>query len=440
VHIFPNKISKKYFLVYIIMSINNINLYGGFINRQLYEQIQPPPSPNIYTEKAGLTKNTIGIDEYICIFTKLKIKNEEYEKKYDLIIRNMPTYYENYKTPTNRDNVLRKIFLKNLKYIDNNLYNEIMCMIDKHKNSVETEISIILPSVRTILKTTSNNEILDTVIENDVKLNNLCKLPQLKKLMEIISTINKQFADAAYLTNSYENLGYVDLYRRSSSTGSYDLAHSFVSPNPTQGERFGSKMVMAQTGSEYVLAVTSPGTDTESVDSTVVQGRVYMYRYGTGAGDDSSVRWQMDYDRNYQGAFDSSRSYLQGDIVFYDYNLYECVGNTDFQNPAPDQSSLWSSVTTANILGYFPQESSLFDVNNNDLTLAALEGQTIESVQPGDKFGAAIDLSSDGQTLIISAPGADQDTYENYKGPFRTSLKYFEDDVVYYNGYYYKFN
>ena len=72
--------------------------------------------------------------------------------------------------------------------------------------------------------------------------------------------------------------------------------------------------------------------------------------------------------------------------------------------------------------------------------MAALEGQTIESVQPGDKFGAAIDMSSDGQTLIISAPGADQDTYENYKGPFRTSLKYFENDVVYYNGYYYKFN
>ena len=253
-------------------------------------------------------------------------------------------------------------------------------------------------------------------------------------------TVNKQFSGAEYPTTGYENLGYVDLYRRSSSTGSYDLAHSFVSPNPTQGERFGSKMVMAQSGSEYVLAVTSPGTDTESVDSTVVQGRVYMYRYGTGAGDDSSVRWQMDYDRNYQGAFDSSRSYLQGDIVFYDYNLYECVGNTDFQNPAPDQSSLWSPVTKSNILGYFPQESSLFDVNNNDLTLAALEGQTIESVQPGDKFGAAIDMSSDGQTLIISAPGADQDTYENYKGPFRTSLKYFENDVVYYNGYYYKFN
>lgn len=253
-------------------------------------------------------------------------------------------------------------------------------------------------------------------------------------------TVNKQFDGAEYPTTGYENLGYVDLYRRGSSSGSYDLVHSFVSPNPTQGERFGSKMVMSQSGSEYVLAVTSPGTDTDTVDSTVVQGRVYMYRYGTGSGDDSSVRWQMDYDRNYQGAFDSSRSYLQGDIVFYDYNLYECTGDLDFQNPAPTQSSVWSLVTKSNILGYFPQESSLFDVSNNDLTLAALSGQTIESVQPGDKFGAAIDMSSDGQVLIISAPGADQDTYENYKGPFRTSLKYFENDVVYYNGYYYKFN
>jgi len=323
--------------------------------------------------------------------------------------------------------------------------------------------------------------------------------------------------------NSNLNQGYVNLYARTPG-GSYNLFQSFVSPNPTAGELFGSKMVFAQNGNEYVLSITSPGYNDN-------QGRVYMFRYAELEEDSSQSNWHMDYRRSYTGIFSPSRQYYPGDVVFYNYELYECITLQD-PNTFETNASGWQILEETNILGYFPQEvvSNVADVTpivitnitpnfpattgtvkfrratityatrpsapftagqyieirncnpnvyNGDwlvysssttqtvivcpfprflpsppylggledplykyvgggiVTLAIVspvKDQNVESVNPGDLFGYDIAMSGDGTKIVISAPYADQNTYNNYRGKFRSTEKYDVNDVVYYGG------
>lgn len=246
--------------------------------------------------------------------------------------------------------------------------------------------------------------------------------------------------------NGYLNQGYVSLYQRSNRTGSYTLRHSFVSPEPLPPglspgelagrpeyqEKFGSKLAMAKDGDEYILAVGSSGYNSN-------QGRVYLYRYGV-TNEDSTANWRMDYIKNYKGSFNQTLSYTIGDLVFYQDELYECMSQPDFQNPFPNVSSAWQITSRSNILGYFPQEVVTSVVVDSHLVVPPLNDETVEMVLPGYEFGYDIAFDETGSTLIISAPSADQAVYENYKGPFRPALRYRLNDVVFYQGSYYRYN
>lgn len=187
----------------------NKNLYGGFINKDLYSQIQPPPNSTIYTEKDGLTKNTIGMDEYISIFSKLKNHNMERkeddnmedEKIYNLIISNIPKYYEKYRIATEREITLKKIFFVNLEIINNELYSELICLINKHRNNIKVNIANILPPPKKF-KTMTNSDVLQYINDNDINLNTIYKLPEFRDLLRIITDINKKFAQELKLRNN----------------------------------------------------------------------------------------------------------------------------------------------------------------------------------------------------------------------------------------------
>ena len=346
-----------------------------------------------------------------------------------------------------------------------------------------------------------------------------------------LSTVDRFSQDWAptYLVTTEEsksassniNQGYVNLYLRTSG-GNYGLLHSFVSPTPTAGELFGSKMTFAQNGNEYILSVTSSGYNEN-------QGRVYMFRYAELEEDSTQSGWHMDYRRSYVGIFSPGKQYYPGDIVFYNYELYQCITEQD-PNSFEANASGWQILDDTSILGYFPQDvttnvtdvtpivitnivpntpvttgsikfrratisyatqaSAPFtagqfieirnanpEVYNGDwlvysasatqtvivcpfprflpapnitvedplykyvaggiLTLAIVSPtreQNVESVLPGDLFGYDVSMSGDGSKLVISAPNADQNTYNNYKGKFRSTEKYDVNDVVYYTG------
>ena len=248
------------------------------------------------------------------------------------------------------------------------------------------------------------------------------------------STINRFTQDwaPAYLVTTEEskaantnvNQGYVNLYIRTPG-GQYNLYHSFVSPEPTAGEKFGSKMTFAKNGSEYVLAITSSGYNDN-------QGRVYMFRYAELEEDSTVSGWHMDYRRTYQGMFSAVKQYYPGDIVFYNYELYQCITEQD-PNSFETNASGWQILDDTSILGYFPQQV-VSNVADNSLIVKPTRDQNVESVMAGDLFGYDVKMSGDGSKLVISAPNADQNTYTNYRGKFRSSEKYDLNDVVYYTG------
>lgn len=234
--------------------------------------------------------------------------------------------------------------------------------------------------------------------------------------------VNVQPSKPVYFSNI--NQGYVNIYEKTPG-GRYNLKHSIVSPNPTANELFGSKMTFAKNGNEYVLAITSAGYNEN-------QGRVYMFRYAELEEDSTQTAWHMDYRRTYQGTFSAVKQYYPGDIVFYNYELYQCITEQD-PNSFETNASGWQVMDDTSILGFFPQEV-ISNVSNTDLVVSPTREQNVESVLPGDLFGYDVKMSGDGNKLIISAPNSDQNTYTNFKGKFRSSERYDLNDVVYYNG------
>ena len=254
--------------------------------------------------------------------------------------------------------------------------------------------------------------------------------------------------NAAYLvtTNAdkpgsgYTNQGYVSLYKKIPGNR-YIWESSFVSPNPINNERFGSKLAFSKYGDEYVLAISSPGYDSN-------QGRVYMYRYNI-----TNATWQMDYNRNYVGIYNPLTRYYTGDIVlraappqtpapdlmlYEEFSFYRCLADQD-PTPMETNPSAWEYITgEVSVLGFFPQEivTSILD---NQLIVYPTQDQIIESVQIGDQFGYDVKMSADGTKLVISAPAADHTAYTNYKGKYRTNQRYDVQDVVYYTGAFYAY-
>lgn len=241
--------------------------------------------------------------------------------------------------------------------------------------------------------------------------------------------------DATKSPSALTEQGYVALYKRVGQ-GEFTLVHIFVSPEPTNNERFGSKISFAKQGNDYILAISSPGYRN--------RGRVYMYRYGETETDSTVSFWKMDYNRFYAGAFSSFNQYYPGDIVLNptNYQLYRCLA---FQDPTPIETnpSAWQIITSStSILGFFPQiVDDDIEIDNNVTFDSSyklpppLRNDAVEIVFAGDEFGYDVRLSADGgDTLVISAPAADEFNYGNFKGKFKKTIIYSKGDVVYHRG------
>jgi hypothetical protein len=256
--------------------------------------------------------------------------------------------------------------------------------------------------------------------------------------------INTDFAKPSSLL---QKQGYVNIYRRYSES-KYSLVHSFVSPYPSANEKFGAKMSFAKQGNDYVLAISAPGYeyDTERQKS---RGRVYMFRYGVTDTDSTVALWRMDYNRYYVGAFSSDNQYYPGDIVLNpdDYQLYRCLALQD-PTPISTNPSAWQLITNStSVLGFFPQivddgiENAFTDGFDSSYKFPApLREENVEMVFAGDEFGYDVRLNAfDGNTLIISAPSADDSNYGNFKGRFKKTILYIKGDIVYHLGGFWKY-
>jgi hypothetical protein len=209
---------------------------------------------------------------------------------------------------------------------------------------------------------------------------------------------------------------------------------AFVSPRPTDNEKFGSEICIGVNGSEYYLAVSATG----SYNNT---GRVYLIKY-------NGTDWVHMENPNYKGIYDINESYKQGEIVWQASidpvaegvrgNLWSALDDsTSDGSTITLQSQNWLKVSNVSTHCSLPTNISVED-DGSTLEFAytglLTENQKAELVKQGDKFGFSMAMSRDGSILAIGAPDSDGEYFPNYRGIWRPDVEYVEGEVVRHKG------
>ena len=258
------------------------------------------------------------------------------------------------------------------------------------------------------------------------------------------------------------NQGYVNLYRRSSYTGVFRLLGSFVSVTPSSGAFFGSKMVIEKVGDTYALYIGSPSYNNNAgrVEKIIISGSSWTRstifespRAGSmfGASISTSVEARtvvisapkfdgvgsvFVYDNDSLAHtisdvtvvdYNAGTLYSPGEIIRYNNELFvvlkESIGNTPTDNEIYNyygtRSFGWSvavykdastSIVAISDLDYDKKyvdqgKVSLYVLGNSGYILDQELYSTKE--QQGERFGANISFTKDGDTLVIHSINGD---------------------------------
>jgi len=217
--------------------------------------------------------------------------------------------------------------------------------------------------------------------------------------------------------SGYTNQGFITIYEYVGQQ--WVQVNSFVSPRPNEGELFGTSVTISQSGTNYYMAVSAPG----SVDG---RGRVYLYKY-------NGTSWSHLENANYAGIYNPSSPYIAGSIVWHAGDLWQAK----YDNPGDGstitiESNDWLLVDPISTQCSLPTNIS---VNDDGSTLAlGLIGSTqvAELIKQGDDFGHSMAMNRDGSILAIGLPKADGQYFANYRGHWRPDIEYIEGEVVKY--------
>ena len=239
-------------------------------------------------------------------------------------------------------------------------------------------------------------------------------------------------AETSARNPGYYQQGMVAIYEFVS--GRYINTTSFVSPRPTDNEKFGSEITIGVNGSEYYLAVSAIG----SYNNT---GRVYLIKY-------SGSEWTHMENPLYKGIYDITESYKQGEIVWQASqdpvvegvrgNLWSALADsTSDGSTITLDSESWLKVSDVSTHCSLPTNISVED-DGSTLEFAytglLTDTQKAELVKQGDRFGSSMAMSKDGSILVIGAPDSDGEYFAKYRGLWRADVEYVEGEVVRYKG------
>jgi len=164
----------------------------------------------------------------------------------------------------------------------------------------------------------------------------------------------------------------------------------------------------------YYMAISATG----SVDE---RGKVYLYRY-------DGISWKQLDDNNFVGLYDPDKNYAANSIVRADDNYWKA--RTDVLGigaPFDIESNDWELVEDLDT-GTLPS-SAAYPLDS--LTLPYGYGNTlIEDINVGDKFGYSVSFNKDGSVLAVSAPFGDSTDIDSFRGKWKSTVVYNQDDVV----------
>jgi hypothetical protein len=239
-------------------------------------------------------------------------------------------------------------------------------------------------------------------------------------------------AETSARNPGYYQQGMVAVYEFIS--GRYINTEAFVSPRPTDNEKFGSEITIGVNGTEYYLAVSAIG----SYNNT---GRVYLIKY-------TGTEWTHMENPLYKGIYDFNESYRQGEIVWQASqdpvgegvrgNLWSAIDDsTSDGSTITLESDSWLKVSAVSTHCSLPTNISVEDDGSTlEFTTTGLltDTQKAELVKQGDQFGFSMAMSKDGSILVIGAPDSDGEYFANYRGLWRANVEYVEGEVVRHKG------
>lgn len=239
-------------------------------------------------------------------------------------------------------------------------------------------------------------------------------------------------AETSGRNSGYYQQGMIAVYEFIS--GRYINITAFVSPRPTDNERFGSEITIGVNNSEYYLAVSATG----SYNNT---GRVYLIKY-------NGTEWIHMENPLYKGIYDFTESYKLGEIVWQAAqdpiaegvkgNLWATLDDsTSDGSTITLESQSWLKVSEISTHCSLPTNISVEDDGSTlEFTTTGIltAQQKAELIKQGDRFGSSMAMSQDGSILIIGAPDSDGVYFANYRGLWRADVEYVEGETVRYRG------
>ena len=244
-------------------------------------------------------------------------------------------------------------------------------------------------------------------------------------------------AAAAGTASGLTNEGMYHVYERR-GVGQFVKLNSFIVSERRSNNYLGSDFKFGKFNDLYRLFVKLDGDGTTSNP-----GRIYIILNGIAG--DYAYGWEFGKDKQYTGSFNASRTYFEGDIVYYDFNLYRAITNIA---PGAFDVTDWELIEDEReYVGYVPNNTGLlvgddistildqellikfardYDVNDNgEVIVASVEydqtkpnllviyrningsyyrAQTINAPSKTVDYGHAVSISSDGKLIAVSAP------------------------------------
>lgn len=177
------------------------------------------------------------------------------------------------------------------------------------------------------------------------------------------------------------NEGMYHIYERR-GVGQFIKINSYIVPERSNNLKLGSKFKFGKINDLYRLFVEAEGNSNVSSP-----GRIYFISNGLFNG--YQYGWEFNKDKQYTGEFNSSRTYFENDIVFYESNLYQALTNI-----APGEFNVldWQAIVEPReYIGYVPNDTGLilndFDVLDQNSLI---------------KFSRDFDVSRDGEIFVVS--------------------------------------
>ena len=134
-----------------------------------------------------------------------------------------------------------------------------------------------------------------------------------------------------------------------------------------------------------------------------------------------------------------SRFYPENSIVFFEGNFFQSLTDQYGDGSILTIDSVdWTKIDPVSTNSSLPQMISVDDDGSTLGSGLITEQQQAELIKGGDQYGYSTAMNRDGSILVISAPDSDGQYFIQYKGIWKNTEEYKENDVVKHENKYYR--